>query len=443
VYASKEQRVGGGGSLDLPAVVAEELGLEEESITGTWDYAHNLQIVWQRALAQHPVVEDLINSMFAIMDDFRVGKASTMFRVKAVELGHLILSNKKKQVTRFVAAMMKGAQAYLRNLPTLVVVLAEMYEEAALEGRNKDARETLGKLNNLRDSRKLLLLVGLVQMLEKYTEASIQSQHSKRFPTQTWSTITEMREKVRALGRKWEWGEEPLKFAGIEAPVKVKERLEREGVYRPKVTEAQVRGSKVRAETNLVTEGSSIKELFDDEGESVIPLAGQASMEVPLAWRARRGQEVEEGRGGGGGGHLTKDDVLSVEKELQEMANDIVEEWDKRQKQTNLEKATYTSFAETFNWGEDRIKVEAEGARAVVNLRHTRKMRELLANIITLLPEVQAQYFDVDLMLEGYSCYMKYRSKEIASMLAGGHVRADMRDDIIYEAWYKVSLQFL
>ena len=69
--------------------------------------------------------------------------------------------------------------------------------------------------------------MGLAQLLELYTVASIQSQHSKRFPTQTWSTISEMREKVRALGSKWEWGEEPLQYAGIEAPAKVKERLER------------------------------------------------------------------------------------------------------------------------------------------------------------------------------------------------------------------------
>ena len=422
--------------MDLPAMVAEELGLEENSITGTWDYAHNLQIVWQRALTQHPMVEDLIDSMFAIMDDFRVGKASTMFRAKAVELGYLILSNKKKQKTRFVRAMMTGAQAYLRNLPTLVAVLAEVYEEAAREGRNTEAREVLGKLNNLRDSRKLLLLVGLVQLLEKYTVASIQAQHSKRFPTQTWATITEMREEVRALERKWEWGEEPLKFAGIEAPLKVKERLEREGVYRPKVTEAHARGSKVRVQTNLVKPGSSIKDLFDDEGESVIPLAGQAIMEVPLAWRARRGQglEDEEGRGGGGGRHLTLGDVLSVEKELQGLAGDIVINWDERQQQTKLEQAAYTAFGETFDWGDDKIKVEAEGERAVVSLRHTAKMKGLLANIVSLLPEVQAQYFDVDLMLEGFSSFLKYRSKEIALMLEGDHVR----DDVIYEAWYKV-----
>ena len=39
MYASAEQRVGGGGSLDLPEGVAAELGLEEGSLTGTWDYS--------------------------------------------------------------------------------------------------------------------------------------------------------------------------------------------------------------------------------------------------------------------------------------------------------------------------------------------------------------------------------------------------------------------
>ena len=44
VYATPEQRVGGGGCLDLPGAVAAELGLADGSITGTWDFAHNLQV---------------------------------------------------------------------------------------------------------------------------------------------------------------------------------------------------------------------------------------------------------------------------------------------------------------------------------------------------------------------------------------------------------------
>ena len=45
VYASREERVDGGGSLDLSAKVAEELGLVEGSLTGTWDVAHQLQVI--------------------------------------------------------------------------------------------------------------------------------------------------------------------------------------------------------------------------------------------------------------------------------------------------------------------------------------------------------------------------------------------------------------
>jgi len=86
------------------------------------------------------------------------------------------------------------------------------------------------------------------------------------------------------------------------------------------------------------------------------------------------------------------------------------------------------------------MKVEAEGERAVVHLRHTRKMREQLASIISLLPEVQAQHFNPDLMLDGYSSFLKFRTKEIATMLDGemtGNIRDDVKDEETYEAWYK------
>ena len=42
VYATPEQRVG--GCLDLPGAMAAELGLADGSISGTWDFAHNLQV---------------------------------------------------------------------------------------------------------------------------------------------------------------------------------------------------------------------------------------------------------------------------------------------------------------------------------------------------------------------------------------------------------------
>ena len=76
VYATSEQRVGGGGSLDLPKVVAEELGIEEGSLTGTWDYSHSLQIIWNNGLKKHTTVEDLINLVFSAMDEYRTEQYS-------------------------------------------------------------------------------------------------------------------------------------------------------------------------------------------------------------------------------------------------------------------------------------------------------------------------------------------------------------------------------
>ena len=46
VYASKEERVAGGGCLSLVENVTEVLGLDKEAITGIWDTGHNLQVIW-------------------------------------------------------------------------------------------------------------------------------------------------------------------------------------------------------------------------------------------------------------------------------------------------------------------------------------------------------------------------------------------------------------
>lgn len=51
MYASNDERVDGGGCLDLVNMVAEELGLEEGSLTGTWDFAHQLQVSYHN---NHP-----------------------------------------------------------------------------------------------------------------------------------------------------------------------------------------------------------------------------------------------------------------------------------------------------------------------------------------------------------------------------------------------------
>ena len=78
-----------------------------------------------------------------------------------------------------------------------------------------------------------------------------------------------------------------------------------------------------------------------------------------------------------------------------------------------------------------------EGVEAVLGLHHARRMKVLLEDVICRLSEVQEEKFDCDLMLEGFSCYLKYKTKEQAM---GGGLGADHE---IYEAWHKVTRCFI
>ena len=324
----------------------------------------------------------------------------------------------------------RGLQAYLRNLPTLIALLAEKYEEAAREHKNAEARVVLAQLSKVRDPRNLLLVVGLAQLLELYCTASLQSQHYKRFPTQAWKVVIAMREEVSRLKDKWTWCEEDLVYTGCEAPAKVVELLVKEGRYRPKVSLPQARGNRVRQAL-----GEKVQDIFNDDGEAVRALAGDACMEVPLEWRARRGLYTsalgEDGRSGATR-HLTVGDVREVLKELEGMAGDIVEKWGERQQQTSLDNISYATFSEKFDWGKDKVKVESEGVEAVVSIESTMRMKTQLEQVVEELSEVQAEKFeDVDTILEGYSSYLKFKTKEEEEKMVGEHE--------IYEAWFKVT----
>ena len=100
VYATKEERVAGGGSLCLINYVIVELGLEDGDITGTWDVAHVLQLAWNKSIKRHPNIERLIKVYFNAMSDFSLRKSSTIFMNRARELGNLVLTPKKQQTSQ-------------------------------------------------------------------------------------------------------------------------------------------------------------------------------------------------------------------------------------------------------------------------------------------------------------------------------------------------------
>ena len=171
VYADVEERIAGGGCLELKKHVIKELGLNSNSITGNWDYAHNMQLVFNDTLKKKPFILKIINTYFRAMKSMNCGKAATVFKEAASELENMVLTNKTYQTTRFVRSLQRGNTTALRNLPTLVNVVAK-------DGNKKKT------LRALKSAKTLFFSIGLGQLLESYAEASLVVQYSNHFPIQ-------------------------------------------------------------------------------------------------------------------------------------------------------------------------------------------------------------------------------------------------------------------
>ena len=159
VYATKEERVHGGGCLELKNKVASKLGLDPGSITGDWDAAHNMQLVWSDILKKKKWILDVIDVFFRAMQSKITGKAATHFQERAEELGKIVFTNKSYQTTRFVRALLRGLTAALRNLPTLVSLYCQEYNEAALDFNNTEAKRLHKILAELQSAKNFLLTI--------------------------------------------------------------------------------------------------------------------------------------------------------------------------------------------------------------------------------------------------------------------------------------------
>jgi hypothetical protein len=289
-----------------------------------------LQLVYKHGLAQHPVMEETIKLMFEAMGEFRLGKSSTLFNKMAKDLGHIVLTNKKDQTTRFVRSAAWAVKTFLQNLPTLVMVYNTMYEERASERDNTAAKAILQKVKKLRDPKFLLRLVGLGMIMENYCEVSLEGQYSTHLPSQVWDSVIKNRAELELLAEDWTWGHKDLKYIDVEAPEKIVERLLETGIYRPKVLYKNIirKGGELR-EAGLLEGDMKVTSLFEDE-EMVLPLAGEIPMEVPVTRRGRRREgarssfetdraDEEEMEGVGEGKELTREDVVEVEKLLSDL----------------------------------------------------------------------------------------------------------------------------
>ena len=206
MFAEQDERVRGGGSLSLRSHVCSELGLVPGSISGDWDAAHNMQLTWADLIKKHPEIMKVTDCFFNVMKVHKLGKVGTHFMNRAQELGYLVLTNKQHQTTRFVRALLRGLTAALRNLPTLEIVLNEEIREMELAGKNDRVNRLNKDKRLMKDSKHVMFVIGLMQILEIYAEVSLSAQHANYFPTQVWSAIIAAKEEIRQLSQEWKTG---------------------------------------------------------------------------------------------------------------------------------------------------------------------------------------------------------------------------------------------
>ena len=282
VYARTEERVGGGGSLNLTKYVALELGLEDGDLTGTWDAGHQLQIIWSKGLKANPKILEVVQTVFDAMSDFSLGKSATIFTERAKDLKCLVLTPKNEQKTRWVRATLRGVGTAMVNLAAMCSILEESFEEALASSNNTAAKELERKIKKLKHPKTLLKIVGLCMLLEIYAGTSLEVQGAGRFPSQVWRRIKKDQQALKELAEKWKWGEQRLVKAGIEAPCAIVKRLKEEGKYEHKLLQSQVvRRQEEMRSTGLLPADSALADLFQEE-EQVISLCGVVIMEEEM-----------------------------------------------------------------------------------------------------------------------------------------------------------------
>ena len=239
--------------------------------------SHNLQLVYSDVF-KHRVTGDakikkIVTHVYSVMTDYNTGQAGSVFMETASKLNHVVLSNKARQDTRFVRSDLCGLQAYMTNVPTIYCIQGEVFAKCSAAGDNLGAKKAKTYIDKLCDGTELATIIGYCQFLEIYCQASLESQHARKFPTTCMKAVIDLDDKLEKLCETWSWEEESLKLAGFGAPkIMIQDLLS--GVYRPYVSKNTARPStinpnlyinlKVRRNRNILATGVTEEELEEN-----------------------------------------------------------------------------------------------------------------------------------------------------------------------------------
>ena len=210
--------------------------------------------------------------------------------------------------------------------------------------------------------------------------------------------MIKVQQELEELSERWEWEDEDMKLARIEAPLKTVLRMVEEGIYRPKIFRSNVRSYKDLEEAALIEEDEKIEDLFRDDGEPVKPLAGEIAME-----------------------ELTWEDVREVEVELQEAVGELLKVWKEKQQLTKLDIAVNKAFG-SFH---DEVPGSGNGVQE--------HMKKLIHDIAVELPRSYTDQLNAHEVYIGFNSFNRFWRTE--------QERADcvLQCDDIYRMWYEKS----
>ena len=130
------------------------------------------------------------------MANYNSGEGDTVFHEFAMRMNRAVLTNKGRQETRFVRSDLRGLQSFMVNLPRLYNKPGEIKQACNLTGDNTGAKQAQALMEKMSDGRKLATITGLAFLENEYAVCSVQSQHSRTFPTTTMAAIMELDSKL-------------------------------------------------------------------------------------------------------------------------------------------------------------------------------------------------------------------------------------------------------
>ena len=385
VYAMAEERVAGGGSLNLMLHFADWCQLPHENFTGHWDVGHKLQLVYGSALKKNQEVSAFLNVMEKVMQMCQ-GKDGLLFLQVAVELKAAILTDKSEQTTRWVRSLLRLILAYFRNMPVLQRIICKNIDDARQEGDLSEQKKQQKLLDSFCNPSHIAFGVGFAQILDSYALVSMNAQQLWNFPGTLCIAMKSLSSELEHLSTKFIWKEENLQITGIGNPAMHIANLKK-GVYKTHLSETVKTSAAIRLNLSQLEDykenpiETGISGALSDEPEAIF-LTGEDIEELDFSLLSLENALQEK-----------------VEATLEKVCTDLAHSLNERFQIPPLFEQSVKAFHET-EWLQDNAEPNKEKmmiAKLAAELKNPPLVAEILGNI--------------DATTDSYIKYLQFKSR--------------------------------